>query len=346
MEILLISIALIWLIAATVTDIKTTEIPNWLNYSLMIFAVVSYSLISYSKYQMGALIFLILALLALLISLSKIYYDSNDEKTSGKIRGLIAILITSTLFICISIISNLITPLFYSIIALLAFTAIGYLMYYSRQWGGGDARLLAAIGASFPVYPSILKEIFSPKFQAPYFPVTILINIVIFGAVYGLIFLIITIIKNKKAFLDEFKKANSKHKKIRNMSLTASLILIVLGIFMPGIFQIRVVTISLGITIIIFFYLFIMIKASEKSSMFIKIPVEKLREGDWITKEIRMNNKLIYAPKAAGVSKEEIVKIKKHLKEIEIKSGIAFMPAFLIAIIISLILGNPILWLF
>ncbi|MFH1376111.1 MAG: A24 family peptidase [Candidatus Woesearchaeota archaeon] len=290
MEIFLLIIAFVWLIIATVTDIKTKEIPNWINYSLIIVALVTYSLISIK--------------------------------------------------------SNSITPILFSIITGAAFFILGSLMYYAKQWGGGDAKLLAAIGTTFPIYPTILENIFTPKFQAPYFPITILINIIIVGALYGITILIIKILQNRKKFSEEFKKVNSKFKRLRNIALPVSILLIVLGYFLSSTYQLKVLTISSGILILILFYLYLTIKAAEKTSMFKKIPVEKLREGDWISKEIKIDDKIIYKPKAAGVSKEEIEEIKKHFKEIEIKDGIVFMPTFLIAIITSLILGNPILWLF
>ncbi len=37
--ILLLVLALIWLIFAAISDLRTTEIPNWLNYSLIVFAL-------------------------------------------------------------------------------------------------------------------------------------------------------------------------------------------------------------------------------------------------------------------------------------------------------------------
>ena len=38
-EIFLIILALIWLIFAVISDLKTREVPNWLNFSLIIFAL-------------------------------------------------------------------------------------------------------------------------------------------------------------------------------------------------------------------------------------------------------------------------------------------------------------------
>lgn len=290
MEIFLISIVLVWLIFATLSDIKTKEIPNWLNFSLIIFSILVYSLISLK--------------------------------------------------------SKSVFPLLYSVITFITFFIIGSIMYYSKQWGGGDAKLLAALGAALPVYPEILKRYFTPKFETAFFPTTIILNIIITGAIYGIIILLIKIIQNRKVFLQELKSITKRYRKLGTLLLIISIFVLIISYFTINNYQIKILGISLGILIIFLFFLMIIIKAAEASSMYKVIPVSKLREGDWVSKKITINSHVIYEPRAAGISKEQIEEIKKHFKEIEIKEGIVFMPTFLIAVIISLTIGNPILWLF
>jgi Flp pilus assembly protein protease CpaA len=289
MEIFILTIALLWLIIATISDIKTQEIPDWLNFSLITIALLSYSLISIK--------------------------------------------------------TNTIKPLLYSIAFLILFFFIGSLMYYTKQWGGGDAKLLAALGASFPFYPQILTKIFSPKLSPAIFPAILLLNIVIIGSIYGLIMLLIKILKNKKEFSKEFKLQITNFKKTRNILLMLSLPPLISSFLLKHP-QLRASLFSLAFIIPIMLYLYVIIKSSEKVSMIKRIPTSQLREGDWVTHEIKINNKIIYKPCANGITKDQIQQIKKHLKEVEIKEGIIFVPTFLIATIISLILGNPILWLF
>ena len=70
------------------------------------------------------------------------------------------------------------------------------------------------------------------------------------------------------------------------------------------------------------------------------IDTKKLVDGDWIAEDIIINNKLIYSKKSLGVTKKQIEQIQKHKKKVLIKDGIAFIPAFLIGTIISILLGN------
>src|SRR3989344_3426832 len=71
-----------------------------------------------------------------------------------------------------------------SIIGFLTFSAMAVLMYYTRQWGGGDAKLFMALGIALPFYPNELS-LFNPNLEIN-FMITILFNVLISGFVYGL----------------------------------------------------------------------------------------------------------------------------------------------------------------
>ena len=97
--------------------------------------------------------------------------------------------------------------------------------------------------------------------------------------------------------------------------------------------------ISLSILIILYFWIYI--KSVEKSCMYKKVKTSELIEGDWITKNIYKNKKLILKIPDYGITKTQIRLLKKHnIKNIEIKQGIIFTPSFLIATVLSLIFGN------
>ena len=97
---ILIIVAFIWMIFATISDIKTKEVPNWLNFSLII--------IAFSLRAFQSLIF-----------------------------------------------KNLFYFLF-GVIGFIVFFIIANLMYYTKQWGGGDAKLLMGLGIIFATYPESL----------------------------------------------------------------------------------------------------------------------------------------------------------------------------------------------
>ena len=284
--ILIVSTFLV-VIAATISDIKTKEIPNWLNFSLILIAFAIFSIKSFSQ-------------------------TSVD-------------------------------PIFGSVKYFLIFLIIGNIMYYTRQWGGGDSKLLMGLGAALPVYPSFLLTIFDPKITNS-LPITFLINLVIIGALYGLIYTLFLITKNRKKVLNQFRKLINKNKKFNQFLIGSATLGILFFIFSQNLI---VKTLSLVILIspVILSYIFILTKATEQVSMYKKIKTSKLQEGDQLTHSIIINKKIIYSPKNFGVTKKQIILIKKHKKDVTIKDGIAFAPTFLITLILSLGYGNIILWL-
>ncbi len=282
LEIILLTVVIIWLIAATVSDIKTKEIPNWLNFSLVIIAFSIFSIKSI-----------------------------NQGNTS---------------------------PILKSIIYFLIFLVIGNIMYYTKQWGGGDSKLLIALGAAIPVYPGFLLDFFSPNLTTS-LPITFLINLVIIGSLYGLMYTLFLILKNKRKVLNQFKKLLDKHQNLNKFLISSAIVGVLFFIFSNNIL-VKTISLLILVSPVILSYIFILTKATEQVAMYKKIDSSKLQEGDWIKDKIVVNKKVIYSPKGLGVTKEQINMIKKHKKKVTIKDGIAFAPTFLIAVILSLTYGN------
>src|SRR3989344_8523238 len=105
--------------------------------------------------------------------------------------------------IAIGVFSNLLYSLvinewsfiIYSLTGLVAFLIFGTIMYYTGQWGGGDAKLLVGIGSLLPQYPKILLNHFNPSLNMP-FLLIIIINILLVGGIYGILYSIFAAIKN------------------------------------------------------------------------------------------------------------------------------------------------------
>jgi len=124
------------------------------------------------------------------------------------------------------------------------------------------------------------------------------------------------------------------------VTLVVAGIIIITNTIISNVKQIENLIYFAAIFPLIFFYLLISMKTIEHISMRKAIPTNKLVEGDWVNEEIKINGKIIYSPKSLGVNKKQIELIKKHKKNVQIREGIAFVPAFLIGTIISLIWGN------
>ena len=221
MEILIIALVFIYLIISVISDIKTTEIPDFLNYSFIFIGIFIYGL-----------------------------------KT----------LVTNDNSFFLS-----------SIITVGIFFALGIIMYYTKQWGGADSKLLMGLGALIPIYPGVLLNNFSLK-TTKFLGLDLFINLLVVGAVYSLLFIIYLVIKNRKEFRKEFKKIYQK-KEVKFLEKIMWISIILINIFGFFLFQNSlqknfVLTISL--TLLLLNYLTISIKAIEKVSMYKTISTKSI----------------------------------------------------------------------
>ncbi len=273
-------IVIIVLIIASITDIKTREVPDWINFSLI---------------PLGIGINLIWSLAT-----------NNWNFIIFSLTGFIALFI------------------------------IALLMFYTGQWGGGDSKMLMGLGALIGLKLSLDSTLIS-----------FLINIVIVGSLYGLVWSIILSFKNRKKFIKELKKSTKSIIKIRRIMLIWFIILLISALFIKDV-VIKILVILLTIFIYTSFYLFIFIKAVEKSCMLKYVKPTEVTEGDWIAKKIFVNKKYIAGPKDLGIEKKQLKKLinyykKGKIKRVLIKIGIPFVPSFLIAYLITLWIGNVLL---
>ena len=297
----IIVLALIWMLFAVVQDLKKREIADWVNFSLIIFALgirFFYDLFNLESFS----------ILFNLPNINSFSFIFDSLKLGG---------VTKELLIFIgSFLNNL--PLFkQGLIGLVIFFALGNLFYYSRFFAGGDAKLMIALGTILPFYNGFFENI----------KIFILFFIFFFssGAVYGLARSVFCI-KNFKEFKKEFLNKLKERKKIYYSMLILGLILAVLGLFERTLF-------FFGVLFFIFPYLYAYLKAVDEKFMIKKISVKNLTEGDWLYRDVKTGKKLVKA-KWDGVSREEIREIQKKHREVLIREGIPFSPVFLISFLV------------
>ena len=267
MEILLITITLIVLILASITDLKTREVPDWLSYSYI------------------------------LISLATVLIYS-----------------LTTEFI----------TFVYSLIGFTSMFALGAFLYYTKQWGGADAKILMGLGAVFPVLG--LQYIF-----------ILLISIVFIGGFYSFAWGLAIYIKN-------LKKSNKKFFSLLKEQKTTRLILVIIAIsalisvfFVSATYQIIIFSILL--LIIFLFYLTLFVKTVEQIRLIQLIPTENVTEGDWLAKSVKHNNKTLISKTKTCLEKKDLSLLKKHkIKSVWIKVGIPFIPAIFLAVLTTIII--------
>jgi len=209
---------------------------------------------------------------------------------------------------------------------------IGVFMYYARQWGGGDTKLIMALGV-----------IFATIGTNKLFLLDLFMNMMILGAAYGITFGVILAIRRWKEFKESLKKVMIKNRKTRILTLMIGIAALAAVIIVDDNITKLIIAVP-TIFMIAYIYLITFMRAVEKACMYKHIEVERLTEGDWVAEEVRVNNKAVCGPKDLGLEKEQIEELKKaKVKKVLVKEGIPFVPPFLIATIATLILGNLIM---
>ncbi len=206
---------------------------------------------------------------------------------------------------------------------------LAHLLYYTRQWGGGDSKILMGIGASIGIT--------YPLTPASFNLLLFFIFLLFVGAIFGLIWMSILALKNKTLFLKTFTQKLHKHKHIHYLILTLTLFAILITLF-SSVFWPFIILIPL------FFYLLLAVSCIEEHFFHIQKPIPHLTEGDWLAQTISINNRTLFEPKTLEKSDLSTLKTlhsQNKLSAVLIKEGIPFLPSFLLAYIIIIFLTNP-----
>jgi len=257
---LLFVIASVWLVAASITDLKKREVSDWLSFSLIAIAICIRALQSIIQWD--------------------------------------------------------IRPIAICILGMAIFFLLSNILYYTKVFAGGDAKLLIGLGA---IMPSI----------------AFLSNILVVGSIYGILFSIWLAIANWKKVLLQAGKINLR----RELAVFLFLLLLALA----GLIADIGILLWLALSVIFLQAMRIFVSATEKVALIKKVSPEDLTEGDWLFHDVRIRNHIIKSD-FSGLTKKDISMIRKSKKKVWIKYGIPFVPVFLIAFISTEFLGNMLVW--
>ena len=218
----------------------------------------------------------------------------------------------------------------YGVYGFLIMFILSCLMYYTGQWGGGDSKMMMALGS-----------VIGFELTARSMLLAFLIMVIFAGSFYGFIYSAVIAIKNKSSLVPRLDKLKEKYRGARKVILIACGTIIIISFFTNV--YLRIILLGFAFIMFITFHLFMFYKAVESVCMIKKVDPEELTEGDWIVKDIIVDDKIVCGPKDMGISKEQIAKLirfkkRKKLNKVLIKEGIPFVPSFLLAYLIILFL--------
>jgi Flp pilus assembly protein protease CpaA len=279
---------------------------------------------------------IILLLVAFVGSVLASYFDLKTTEIPDKIPYAMMI---------IGIAGNLIKsylawsywPFLLSMIVGLGYLGFGFVMYFLGQWGGGDAKILSGIGFLLPSLPSQFntKDLFFP------FPLSFFFNVFLIGAAYMIFYALVISIINRKIWSIFLKDLKANARMILIFNFLLILCLLVFGFFLVKYYNfLRMFDVmKLGVVVIFawvgFFILWKFVKVVEEIGFKKKIPISELKVGD-----VPVDYKIW-----EGITEKELKKIKSSGKQqIWIKEGVRFAPAFPLALIFTVLIGDGIVW--
>lgn len=227
-------------------------------------------------------------------------------------------------------------PLVYSVVVGLGFLGFGFLMYYSGQWGGGDAKVLSAIGFLLPTYSMFAAgaRLFFP------FPISYAVNVFFIGAIYMLVYAVVVALRNRKV-IDEFVGSVEASSKIISIgSLVLFSFFLIFGWYLSTTFGLQLSskfliynTLLPVIMAISLFIVWKFAKAVENIGFKKRVHVKRLRVGDVLLKSRVWE----------GITKKELRAIRRSGKKyVRIKEGVRFAPAFPLALLFTVYFGDAI----
>ncbi|OGI15377.1 hypothetical protein A3K63_05700 [Candidatus Micrarchaeota archaeon RBG_16_49_10] len=234
-----------------------------------------------------------------------------------------------------SILSGSYIPIAYSAAVGLGYLGFGFLLYYLGQWGGGDAKILSAIGFLIPTFST--GKIFFP------FYIGFLFNVFFVGAIYMIAYILVLSFINRGIWKSFFKGMAGIRKPAILYSglavLLAAALFVYLSAFRFGLFPVDfAVKFSLFVLLIVsgMFLLWRFAKTVEDVGFKKRIPLAKLKEGDVI-----LESKIW-----EGLTKKQVDEIKKSGKRyVWIKEGVRFTMAFPLALLFTILVGEGFVWL-
>lgn len=255
--------AAIWIFTATIFDLKKSEIPDWLNFSLVFFALgfrFFYSLFSMSNFSF--------------------FYQG--------------------------------------VLGFLVFFILGNILYYSRMFAGGDAKLFYSLGAILPTFGNFSQNIGSFVVYIFFF--------VLVGAVYGIVGSAYLSIVNSERFKKGFVTLFRKNKRMVFVYDFIAIVILFLSFLVEPLIYIAILS-------FIFPYFYFFVKAVDEYCMVKSVSPSKITPGDWLYKDIKVGRKTIHAT-WNGLEKDEIELLKKRKKKVLLRYGIQYSPVFLISFIL------------
>jgi hypothetical protein len=221
----------------------------------------------------------------------------------------------------------------------LLFLAIGMAMYYTKQWGDGDAWLLGALGFLFPDPTGFAAAgAASPGFAAFPFPAVMLFNFFFISFFYLIIYSLALGLRSPKVSGQFFRYLKGNARSIVPLIVAFAAFCAGLFLYMYTQFGAPFGQLTYVILFPVLFAVLVLFlhygKFIENKVFKRRIDAKKLRAGD-----------VPIGSKWKVLTEKEVRALKRKGGKIWIKEGVRFAPVFVITLVLTLFMGNLMLML-
>jgi len=211
----------------------------------------------------------------------------------------------------------------------LLFLGFGYILYFLKQWGDGDAWLMGALGFLFPDAAGFVPLIgsFMP------FPMLLIFNFFMLALIYLIVYALVLGFMTPHIFLILKKRLYAKKNEICVLFAALLAVSAVPYFYLFYFFSVPPLQ-SLYLFILPFIGLLMILflqyaKVIEDDLFKRKIPVSRLRVGD-----------VIITDKWRGITEKELRQLQKRGGYVWIKEGVRFSPVFVLNLLLTLFIGS------
>jgi hypothetical protein len=213
------------------------------------------------------------------------------------------------------------------------FLGFGLALYYTRQWGDGDAWLLGAMGFLFPDETGFVPAAGS---GAPFpFPVTLLFNFFLISFIYLLVYSFGLGIRSRQASRRFFVELRKDARGMARVAVlfSAGAAALSLGLLWLGAAPYMLLPLALSPLVLLSVMFFMRYGRFIERDVFRRnVPVGRLREGD-----------VLASDRWRGLTRKDIESLQRKGGTVEIKEGVRFAPVFVITLPVTLLVGNLLL---
>lgn len=203
-------------------------------------------------------------------------------------------------------------------------------LYYTNQWGGGDSKLLMAMGTVIGIeYPFTSSSLDLAGY---------LVGLLILGAVYGLLWMGFLAIQHKDIFLKKMKQFLNRYDSLHKGILIYTAGFIVLSLVFTFLWPLTIFP-------VVVLYLLAFMNTIEDTIFLKKKRIQELTEGDWLAEDVTVSGKVVLAKRTLEMKDLNMLQKLRREKKISlvtIKEGIPFVPSFLLAYVVFL--GGSAVW--